>query len=224
MLLTIPNVLNDEELAVAHDLLGKGDFVDGRLSAGDEARAVKHNLELDGRDANISMLNNLVMGNLVKHPMYQNAAMPLKIASPYYAKYTSGMAYGDHIDDPLMGPGQQRYRSDVATTIFLNAPDEYDGGELIIGGSFGERSVKLDAGSAVVYSASSTHRVNEVTRGERLVAVTWCQSVVRDAAQRELLYNLMLARDSLIAEDAEADTTRRVSNAYTNLVRMWAEV
>ena len=92
------------------------------------------------------------------------------------------------------------------------------------GSGFGERSVKLDAGSAVVYSASSTHRVNEVTRGERLVAVTWCQSMVRDAAQRELLYNLMLARDSLIAEDAEADTTRRVSNAYTNLVRMWAEV
>ncbi len=224
MLLTIPSVLTPEEIQVAQDLLAKGRFVDGKLSAGQEAVRVKNNTELQAQDALMTPLNNLVMGKLVRHPVYQNAALPAGIAAPFYARYTEGMRYGNHVDDPVMGPANQRYRSDISITVFLNAPQDYDGGELVIVSNFGEQSVKLNAGDAVMYPSSSTHRVNEVTRGERLVAVTWCQSMVRDAAQRELLYNLSLARDALIANDATADTTQRVSNAYTNLVRMWAEL
>ncbi len=224
MLLTLPSVLSSEEISVAQDLLGKGRFVDGKLSAGQEAVRVKNNTELQAQDELMTPLNNLVMGKLVRNPVYQAAALPAGVAAPFYARYTEGMRYGNHVDDPVMGQANQRYRSDISITIFLNAPEDYDGGELVIVSNFGEQSVKLNAGDAVMYPSSSTHRVNEVTRGERLVAVTWCQSMVRDAAQRELLYNLSLARDELIARDATAGATQRVSNAYTNLVRMWAEL
>ncbi len=224
MLLTITGVLNEEELAVARDLLSRGHFVNGKLSAGKEAVDVKANLELDSQDQVMTPLNNLVMGKLVKHPVYQNAALPARIAAPFYARYTAGMHYGYHIDDPIMGPTGQRYRTDVSTTVFLNSPDEYEGGELCIKSTYGEQQMKLNAGDAVIYPSWSTHRVNEVTAGERIVAVTWCQSAIRDSAQRELLYNLSLARDELIAADAEGETTQRVSNTYTNLIRMWSEI
>lgn len=224
MLLTIPGLLTSEELSVARDLLSRGQFVDGRLSAGKEASSVKNNLELDAGADIITPLNNLVMGKLVKHPTFQNAALPAKIAAPFYARYGSGMQYGYHIDDPIMGPHGQRYRTDVSCTIFLSSPDEYEGGELIIQSTYGEQSVKLPAGDAVFYPSGSTHRVAEVTAGERLVAVTWCQSVIRDTAQRELLYRLSQARDELIAKDPEAASTQQVSNTYINLVRMWSEV
>ncbi len=224
MLLTLPAILNSEEIAVARDLIAKGQFIDGKLSAGREAVKVKNNMELDAQDQLITPLNNLVMGKLVQNSTYQNAALPAKIAAPYYARYSTGMSYGNHVDDPVMGPTGQRYRSDISMTVFLSAPDEYDGGELIIQSTFGEQQIKLAAGDAVMYPSSSTHRVAEVTRGERLVAVTWCQSMIRDAAQRELLYNLCMARDALIAKDPTGESTQRVSNTYTNLVRMWSEL
>lgn len=224
MLLTIPAVLNAEELSVARDLLDKGRFVDGKLSAGQEAAGVKNNMEMDAQDQLITPLNNLVMGKLVKHQIFQSAALPAKIAAPFYARYSEGMRYGNHIDDPIMGPTGQRYRTDLSVTIFLNSPDEYEGGELVIESTYGEQTIKLKAGDIVLYPSSSTHRVNEVTNGERIVAVTWCQSVIRDAAQRELLYNLSLARNDLIDKDSRDMTTQRVSNTYTNLVRMWSEL
>ena len=164
------------------------------------------------------------MGKLVQHPVYLAAALPLRIAAPYYARYTSGMQYGNHVDDPVMGPPGQRYRSDLSITVFLNNPGDYDGGELVINTSFGEQTVKLNAGDAVMYPSSSTHRVNQVTRGERLVAVTWLQSSVRDPSQRELLYRLHQARELLLANAQGKQETELVSNAYVNLVRMWSEV
>lgn len=224
MLITIPGVLDREALAVVRDFIATAQFVDGKLSAGSEAVTVKKNTEMQIPDQAMSQLNNLVMGNLVKHPVYLAAALPAKIAAPYYAKYTTGMYYGNHVDDPVMGPPGQRYRSDLSITLFISAPDEYDGGELAIHTAFGEQNVKLAAGDAVMYPSSSTHRVNEVTRGERLVAVTWLQSLVRDPLQRELLYKLHLAREILLEKAKDQQETELVSNAYVNLVRMWSEV
>jgi PKHD-type hydroxylase len=149
--------------------------------------------------------------------------MPLKVATPYYAHYTAGMSYGDHVDDPIMGDGEI-YRTDVSVTIFLNAPDEYKGGELVIQTSFGEQQVKLTAGDAIIYPSSSRHRVAEVTEGERLVAVSWIQSLVRDPDKRALLHELNLARETLLNEKPDADETRQVNQSYINLVRMWSEV
>lgn len=223
MLLTIPRVLEPEELAVARDLLSRGTFTDGRLSAGKEAHRVKTNEELSSDDGNITTpLNNLIMGNLVQHPAYRAAALPLHIAAPYYARYTKGMSYGRHVDDPVMGSGNP-YRSDISITIFLSAPEEYTGGELVIRTPFGDQRAKLAAGDGLMYPSSSLHEVTEVTAGERLVAVTWLQSLVRDPAQRELLYELHQARDTLLNEKPDAPETARVSNSYVNLVRMWSE-
>lgn len=223
MLLHIPHVLSQDKLSVILAILAKSRFVDGKLSAGMAAERVKNNEELAGDAKEIQQLNNLVMGGLVQHPVYQSATLPTKIASPYYARYRPGMRYGDHVDDPVMGPPQGRYRSDVSTTVFLNEPENYEGGELVIRTSFGDQQIKLPAGHAVVYPSSSLHHVAEVTRGERLVAVTWAQSMVRDAAKRELLYELNQARESLLKQRPEEDETKRVDVAYVNLIRMWAD-
>jgi PKHD-type hydroxylase len=224
MLITIPEVLSKQELAVVHDFMAGAEFVDGKLSAGSEAIDVKNNLEMRTTDQRMAQLNNLVMGKLVKHPVYLNAAMPAKIAAPFYARYTQGMQYGKHIDDPIMGPAGQRYRTDLSITVFLNSPEDYDGGELVVQTAFGEQRVKLDAGDAVMYPAGSTHRVAEVTRGERIVAVTWLQSMVRDPSQRELLYRLSQARDILLDKSKGEEETELVSNSYINLVRMWSDI
>ena len=223
MLLRIPSLLSHEQLQTVLVLLARGRYVDGKLSAGMAAKRVKHNEELEQNAAEGEQLNEIVMGSLVRHPVYRSGALPQRVAVPYYARYTAGMSYGDHIDDPVMGP-RPRYRSDIAITIFLNEPESYDGGELVIRTAVGEREVKLVAGDAIMYPASSLHRVVEVTRGERLVAVTWVQSLVRDAAKRELLYELNLAREKLLQTLPHAEETARVNTAYVNLVRMWAEI
>ena len=223
MLVTIPEVLNNEDIGVIQDLMATANFHEGSASAGAEAKRVKNNHEMFISDTELQRLNNLVMGKLIKNPTYIDAAFAAKIAAPYYAKYSKGMSYGNHVDDPVMGPANQRYRSDIAITIFLNSPEAYEGGELIINTPFGEQKVKLNAGDAVLYPSSSTHRVAEVTKGERLVAVTWLQSMVRDPSKRELLYNLHQAREDLLKNSPASETTERVSNSYVNLVRMWSD-
>lgn len=224
MLLPVPGVLKPDELALARALLATAHFVDGRLSAGSAARRVKNNQELEGGAPDVERLNRLVMTNLVRHPAYRSGALPLHVASPLYARYRPGMAYGDHLDDPIMGTDGVMYRSDVAVTVFLNAPEEYDGGELVIRTAAGEQLVKSAAGDAVLYPANSIHRVNPVTRGERLVAVTWVQSLVRDAARRELLHGLNAARETLLQSAPEAEETAQLNAAYLNLIRMWSDI
>ncbi len=222
MLIQLRAVLTDKELSDVGKLLAQAPFVDGRLSAGALAGAVKNNLEV-ARDAPIlESLNGIVMRALVAHPIYQSAAVPRHVARPFYARYTRGMGYGDHVDNPLMGAGAA-YRSDIATTIFLSPPEGYAGGELVIQTSLGEQSVKLPAGDAVLYPASSVHRVNPITRGKRVVAVTWVQSRVRQADRRALLHEICMARDALLRRDPEAEETCRIDRAYANLVRMWAD-
>ena len=223
MLTQIHGVLDQQQLQIVQKLVSQGRFADGSTSAGKAAKRVKYNEELILESAQFRELNNLVMGSLVKHPTYRSAAMPLKVATPYYAHYTAGMSYGDHVDDPIMGQGDV-YRSDVSITIFLNNPDEYEGGELVIQTSFGEQQVKLAAGDAIIYPSSSRHRVAEVTQGERLVAVSWIQSLVRDPDKRALLHELNQARETLLNEKPEAEETRQVNHSYINLVRMWSEV
>lgn len=223
MLLRIPSILDRDQLDRVRRLLATASFVDGKLSAGATARRVKNNEELAPDAQQLSELNEIVMGSLVRHPVYLNGALPHRVAAPYYARYKSDMTYGDHIDDPVMGPGP-RYRSDIAITIFLSDSESYDGGELVIHTSLGNKEVKLSAGDGIMYPASSLHHVAAVTRGERLVAATWVQSLLRDPDKRELLYELNLARETLLETRPDAEETARVNTAYVNLVRMWAEL
>lgn len=224
MLLFAHGVLKPDELALACAWLAEAHFADGKLSAGAAARRVKANEELERGAADIERLDRLVMGALSRHPAYRNGALPLHAASPLYARYRPGMTYGEHLDDPIMGTGGVLYRSDVAVTVFLSAPEAYDGGELVVRTAAGEQQVKGAAGDAVLYPASTIHRVNPVTRGERLVAVTWVQSLVRDAPRRELLYGLNLAREKLLLKAPEAEETAQVNAAYLNLIRMWSDI
>ena len=224
MLLTAGGVLKADELALVRGWLAGARFVDGRLSAGLAARRVKQNQELASDAADLERLNRVVMGALASHPAYRAGALPLHAASPLYARYLPGMTYGNHLDDPIMGSGGLLYRSDVALTLFLSAPEEYEGGELVIHGPLGEQAVKLPAGDAVLYPAGTIHRVAPVTRGERLVAVTWVQSLVRDPARRELLYGLNTAREKLLQTAPQADETAQVNAAYLNLIRMWSDI
>ncbi len=224
MLVTIPDVLDAERIRFIQAQLSGARFVDGKLSAGMTAQRVKNNEELAADQKLLEQLNNIVMGSLIKHPTYQSAALPARVAAPFYARYNTGMTYGDHVDDAIMGPAGQRYRSDVSTTVFLNAPSEYEGGELVIRTAFGEQKVKLEAGAAVVYPSSSLHHVAAVTHGTRLVAVTWAQSMVRDPSRRELLFGLNEARESLLQSQPDSEASRKLDISYSNLFRMWAEL
>ena len=224
MLLHIPRVIDSIQLGVIQGALKQSKFVDGKLSAGMVAEKVKRNEEVDQHTDTAVQLSKIIIGNLYHHAVFRSAAMPLRVATPFFARYRPGMTYGDHIDDPVMGGDGQRFRCDIATTIFLNEPEEYVGGELLIRTQFGDQKIKLPAGDAVVYPASSLHQVAEVTEGERIVAVTWVQSMIREPAKREILHELNLAREKLLHESAAGETSKQVDHAYTNLVRMWAEV
>jgi len=223
MLLKINTLLPLERLQTVTSILKEAPFVNGALSAGSAAKRVKNNEEVAMNAAQMNQLNNIVMASLVANPQYKSAALPHRIAAPFYARYTENMEYGDHVDDPVMGAAD-RYRSDVSITVFLSSPDDYDGGELVIKTSFGEQLVKLNAGDAVLYPSSSLHHVNPVTRGERLVAVTWVQSMVRSAEQRELLHQMNTARESLLQTAPQSAETKAIDICYANLLRMWAEL
>jgi PKHD-type hydroxylase len=224
MLLPVHGVLDQEQLKKVRNILDESRFVDGRLSAGVTARKVKNNQEIPQDAQVLSSLNNIVMNALYNHPVYQAGVIPHRVATPFYARYGSGQYYGDHVDDPIMGPMNARYRTDVSTTIFLCEPNEYEGGETVICTQYGERKVKLAAGDAITYPSGSLHHVAEVTSGTRLVAVTWAQSMVRDPAKRELLYELYRTRDALQKKMPDDEDTVRLDHTYINLVRMWAEI
>ena len=223
MLLRLRSVLGVAELDTVNALLDAAEFQDGRISAGVAAAQVKNNQELSPQAAQQERLNRIVMGNLVNHPVYRAAALPARVAAPFYARYQTGMGYGAHVDDPIMGDGPH-YRSDIAVTVFLSEPDSYQGGDLVVQTSFGEQAIKYSAGDAVLYPASTRHRVDPVRGGTRLVAVTWVQSMVRDPQRREIIYQLYQARERLLSESPDSSVTTQVDSAYVNLVRMWSEL
>ena len=223
MLIEIPELLNSAQLAKIHESIAQARFVDGRLTAGMAASKVKNNEELAQEPELLQRLYRIVMASVGHSEVFRSAVLPARVADFIFARYQPGMRYGDHVDDPIMGQGP-RFRSDVSMTIFLNPPETYDGGELVIRTPFGDQQVKLPAGHAVVYPSASVHRVAEVSRGERLVALTWIQSFVRDAARRELLYELDQSRQHLLRSDPESDVTKNIDRSYVNLLRMWADV
>ena len=222
MLIEIHELLNPAQLQKIHQLLQDGAFVDGKLTAGMAAARVKDNQELQQDPQLLQRLYRILMASVGQNARFRSFALPHRVADFIFARYQPGMHYGDHVDDPIMGGG--KFRTDVSMTVFLNDPEAYDGGELVIRTPFGDQRVKLAAGSAVVYPSSSVHHVAEVTRGERLVALTWIQSFVRGAAQRELLFELDQAREHLLRTEPDSEHAKAVDRSYANLLRMWADV
>lgn len=223
MLLQIPEVIAPQTVQAFRELADRDDlFVDGRQTAGWRAKGLKSNLQ--GGDS------QLVQGVLRKaeqavlgHPVVQAAARPRNVVRTLFSRYDGGMTYGNHVDDALMG-GQ---RTDVSFTLFVSAPETYEGGELVIDDSAGERATKLDAGSLVLYPSTFLHRIAPVTGGRRVVIVGWLRSYVRDPGARELLFDLDRAAHALrpdSAGGADAGTALDlVLKARSNLLRRWAE-
>ncbi len=217
-------MLSEEDLQQINQLVSEAQWQAGNLSAGSHATDIKHNEEMHQDCESWKSINKLVIAKLYRHPEFQRAVLPCKVSAAFVSRYGPGMKYPPHVDDPVMGGASGRYRSDVAVTVFLSDANTYDGGELHIHTRFGPVSVKLNAGAAVVYPASSLHEVTEITSGQRLACVLWAQSLVRSAEQREILSDLDEARQALHISAKAAQVTATVDRAYTNLLRLWSEV
>ena len=218
MQIVIGNVLPADEITLARETLATADFEDGRETAGFAARLVKNNRQATS-DRKIETIRKLVEERILGHDVFTMAVRPKRLASLMFSSYERGMQYGSHVDDALM----QGMRTDVSFTLFLSEPASYDGGELVIESASGEDAVKLPAGSLVTYPSTALHHVAAVTRGTRLAAVGWARSYVRDAAQREMLFDLDTARRQMFAERGKTAEYDLVSKALANLLRMWVE-
>ena len=222
MIFTVPNVLNSEELTAIGSSLSEGEFVDGKLTAGWNAKLVKNNQQLKKTPIG-KQLTQQVKSALNRNQLFQTAIRPKSIHSVLFSRYDKGMSYGRHVDNAIMR-NNGMWRSDISFTLFLNSPEEYEGGELVIEGTDAEQGYKLEAGSAIVYPSTTLHRVNEVSEGSRLVCVGWLQSLIRDAGDREILFDLETARRVMFAKDGKTPEFDLVSKSVANLLRKWIDV
>lgn len=221
MLECIPDILSPSQIKTIQAAVREADFVDGATTAGFRAKRVKKNEQLGRNLPSRDEIDKLVLDGLRANPVFQQFAHPLRIRKPLISRYREGMEYGLHVDDAIMGGGA--FRSDISLTLFLNQPMEYEGGELELLTGYGPTEVKLPAGAAVVYPSGALHRVKPVTGGERLAAVTWVQSRVRDAAAREVLFDLHRARRRMAELDPDGEETDLLYKSHANLLRRWAE-
>lgn len=226
MLLVIPDLLDGTTLAQMRTALGNATWQDGRITAGYIARGQKSNQQLEPASALAHTLGQQILHALSQHPLFISFALPLTTLSPMFNRYAGGGEYGFHIDnalriDPISG---QRIRTDISTTVFLNEPESYDGGELIIQDSYGTQQVKLPAGHAVVYPGNSLHKVTPVTRGERLASFFWSQSMIQDDALRGILFELDQTIQQLALREENLAEVTRLSGLYHNLLRRFAHV
>jgi PKHD-type hydroxylase len=223
MLECIPDVLAPKQIAELMTLVEQIEFIDGKKTAGYRAKRVKNNEQLTTRDDTRKQIDKIVTGALRANPTFKRVVLPRKIHRPLISRYREGMNYGLHVDDARMGTNKE-IRTDMSCTLFLSDPAEYDGGELQFKSPFGEEiEVKLPAGSAVVYPSSTLHQVLPVTRGERLAAVTWIQSLIRSPEQRAIMNDLVAIQQKLQKMDPEAPETDLAFQTYANLMRMWSD-
>lgn len=226
MIVRIASVLSADEIGSLRTHLDRGAWEDGRLTAGFQSAQVKANLQLPQSDPVAQEASEAVLRALERSPLFISATLPRHVYPPLFNRYGPGMSFGNHVDNAVRQiPGTpHRLRTDVSATLFLSAPEEYDGGELVIEDTYGPHSVKLPAGDMVVYPSSSLHRVLPVTRGVRSAAFFWIQSMVRTDGDRALLFELDTAIRALPERGTNRDSVLRLTNCYHNLLRRWAEV
>jgi len=225
VLTRIPNALTAEEVAQCRQALDQAAWEDGRHSAGYLSQTVKRNAQLRDDDPTARKLGEIILNALEKNALFTAAALPLKLLPPLFNRYSEGQAYGGHIDGairPIAGT-PHRIRTDLSATLFLSEPESYTGGDLIVKDTFGERSTKLPAGDMVLYPGTSVHRVEPVTRGFRLAAFFWIQSMVRDNTQRTILFELDAAIQRLGRDLPEHSSLVDLAGVYHNLLRCWAD-
>lgn len=227
MILCIAGILPEALLEEARAVFAGSRFMDGKQTAGWHARSVKNNLQLDPARPAVRQLQEKILAALWAHDLVRTAALPKSFRPLLFSRYETSMSYGRHVDDALMGGIDGMYsaqtRTDVSFTIFLSAPEEYAGGELVMESAAGEQSYKLPAGCAVFYPSTTLHRVNEVTSGARHAVAGWLQSFVPDAAKREMLFELDGVRRAMFQREGKSAEFDTLSKVYSNLLRAWAQ-
>ena len=225
MLLQVPNVLSAEQVAQFRRMLGEADWADGRITAGYQSAQAKHNQQLPEESPVAQQLGEAVLAALQRSPLFMSAALPLKIFPPLFNRYEGGHSFGSHVDNAIrhVRGTPHRVRTDLSATLFLSAPDEYDGGELVIEDTSGLHSVKLPAGDLILYPASSLHLVRPVTSGVRVASFFWIESMVRDDGQRTLLYDLDRATQQVHRDLPDSPAAVQLTGIYHNLLRRWAD-
>ena len=225
MLLQVPKVLSAEQVTQFRQMLDQTDWSDGRITAGYQSAKSKDNQQLPEESPVAQQLGEIVLGALQRSPLFLSAALPLKVFPPLFNRYEGGQSFGSHVDNAIrqVKGTPHRVRTDLSATLFLSAPDEYEGGELVIEDTYGLHSVKLPAGDLVLYPASSLHLVRPVTRGARTASFFWIQSMVRDDGQRTLLYDLDRAVQQVHRDQPDSPAAVQLTGVYHNLLRRWAE-
>jgi PKHD-type hydroxylase len=228
MFLRIEKILSEEQLATVRASLNGANapWVDGRVTAGHQGAPVKHNQQLDEASPMARELGNFTLAQLERNALFISAVLPNKVYPPMFNRYGEGMQFGTHVDGSVrMIPGSpQKLRTDLSATLFLAEPHDYDGGELVVESDFGSQSAKLSAGDLIVYSSCLRHRVNAISRGERLASVFWIQSLIRDDARRAQLFELDGTIRRLTQTGADPDSLVRLTAHYHGLLKAWTEI
>lgn len=225
MLLHIPQVLTVEQVSAIRMQLESADWTDGRETVGSQGARVKRNRQLPERSAVGMELGRIVMAALASHPVFFAAALPVRTMPPLFNRYEGGERYGVHIDGAVrkVAGADYQLRTDVSSTLFLSEPDDYEGGELVVHDTYGAHEVKLPAGDLILYPSTSRHEVMPVTRGSRVSAFFWTQSMIRDDHRRAILFELDQAIHALRQRHGDSEETVVLAGHYHNLLRLWAE-
>lgn len=226
MLLHVPEVLTEAQVRECRVVLDAAEWIDGSATAGFQSTRVKRNLQLPEDSEAARRLGALILDALDRSLLFNAAALPAIVFPPLFNRYEEGQSFGHHVDNAIrqVRSSGRRVRTDVSATLFLSAPDEYDGGELVIDDTYGPHEVKLPAGHMVLYPATSLHRVQPITRGARLASFFWIQSLVREDAQRALLFDMDLAIMRLRQKVGDDESVVALTGVYHNLLRRWASV
>ena len=225
MLLHIPQVLTAAQVAQCRQALEAAPWVDGRVTAGHQSAKAKDNMQLPEDHPTARDLGEMILAALDRNPLFTSAALPLKVFPPLFNRYQGGQSFGVHVDNAVrqVRGTPHRVRTDLSATLFLAAPEEYDGGELIVDDTYGAHKVKLPAGHMVLYPSSSLHHVAPVTRGARIASFFWIQSMVRDDGERTLLFDLDSAIQKVNASADNEKAAVQLTGIYHNLLRRWAD-
>ena len=226
MLLSVPEILSKSEVAEFRQRLADAEWVDGRVTSGEQSAKVKDNVQAAEGSAVARELGDRVLDALARSELFMSAALPLKTFPPLFNRYSGGQHFGTHVDGAIrrVGTTVHRVRTDLSATLFLCEPEEYDGGELTVEDTYGVQEVKLPAGDMVLYPSTSLHHVRPVTRGQRICSFFWVQSMVRDDGQRTLLFDMDAAIQCLARDVPDHQSTVRLTGVYHNLLRQWAEL
>lgn len=225
-MLQIADVLSPEQVRVGLAKLAEADWVDGRVTAGFQSAEVKHNAQVPEDHPVARALGEMIVAALERTPLFISAALPLRVFPPLFNRYAGGQSFGTHVDNAIrqVRGTPHRIRTDLSATLFLTPPDEYEGGVLTVEDQFGVQGVKLPAGHMVLYPASSLHHVTPITRGVRVAAFFWVQSMIRDDARRALLFDLDTAIQGLGRDVPDHAGVVQLTGVYHNLLRQWAEL